>query len=52
LVALQAAAKAVNGLKYFDVSNFEGHSMVKAFGDAEALIRESFKSFNVSDALK
>jgi hypothetical protein len=51
LVALQAATKAVNGLKYFDVSNFEGHSMVKAFSEAEALIQKSFESFNVSDAL-
>ena len=52
LVALQAATKAVTGLKHFDLTNFEGHAMVKAFGDAEALIRGSFKSFGVSTALK
>jgi len=52
LVALQAATKAVTGLKHFDLTNFEGHAMVKAFGDAEALIRGSFKSFGVSTAPK
>jgi len=47
LVALQAATKAVTGLRNFDLTNFEGHPMVKAFGDAEALIRDSFRSFNL-----
>lgn len=48
LVTLQAATKAVSELKNFDLTNFTNHSTVKAFLDAEALIRESFKAFNVS----
>jgi len=47
LDALQAATRAVIQLKTFDLTNFRSHETVETFGQAEALIRESFKSFNL-----
>ncbi|KAH9956013.1 hypothetical protein BC827DRAFT_1271215 [Russula dissimulans] len=46
LDALQAATRAVIELKTFDLTNFRSNDTVETFGEAEALIRESFKSFN------
>jgi hypothetical protein len=51
LLALEDAAKAVAELKTFDMSDFENNKTVKAFGAAEALIKESFQSLRVSPVL-
>ena len=49
MVALEdAAAQAVTELKTFDMSDFENHERVKAFGAAEALIRGGFQALKVS----
>jgi hypothetical protein len=48
LATLEAATKAVTDLRAFDLTNFTNHATVQAFVGAEALIQESFKSFNVS----
>jgi hypothetical protein len=47
LLTLRDATKSVTELKTFDMTDFENHAMVKAFGDTEALIRDSFKSLKV-----
>ncbi len=48
LVALKDATQAVPELKTFNLTDFENHDTVKAFGAAEALIKDSFISLNVS----
>ncbi|KAI0273924.1 hypothetical protein BGY98DRAFT_107616 [Russula aff. rugulosa BPL654] len=47
LVVLDGATQAVPELKNFDMSDFENHETVRAFGDAEAIIRESFQYLNL-----
>ncbi len=48
LKALRAAVDAVTQLSVFDLTNFEEHDTVQAFGDAESEIKKSFESFGVS----
>ncbi len=47
LLTLRDATKSVTELRDFDMKGFDKHPMVKAFGDAEALIGDSFKSLQV-----
>ncbi|KAF8497915.1 hypothetical protein F5888DRAFT_1803368 [Russula emetica] len=48
LGSLEGATQAVPELKTFDTSDFENNGTVQAFGAAEARIRESFLSLNLS----
>jgi hypothetical protein len=48
LVALQVAARAVTALRAFNLTNFDTDDTVLAFGEAEVLIRDIFRSVNVS----
>jgi len=48
LGALEGATRAVTDLRTFEMSKFDGHDTVKAFVNAEALIKECFQSLNVS----
>ncbi len=48
LVALDGAAQIVTNFRDFDMEDFENQDPVKAFRAAEAFIKGSFQSLNVS----